>query len=113
HHLHSYYVIRNSDLLTGFTDEEIELIALVARYHRKSAPKPSHTEFAALSPDLQHVVKELAGLLRIGIALDRTRSGSVRDVDVKMAKLQLTITPQGEGDMTLERYTADARKELL
>jgi len=37
----------------------------------------------------------------------------VRDVDVKMAKHQLTITPEGDGDMTLERYTADARKELL
>ena len=39
HHKHSYYVIRNSDHLTGFTDHEIELIALVARYHRKSAPE--------------------------------------------------------------------------
>src|SRR4029079_5284290 len=81
HHLHSYYVIRNSELLAGFTDDEIELIALVARYHRKSAPKSSHTEFAALSEEAQHVVKVLAGILRIGIAFDRTRSGSVRDVE--------------------------------
>ena len=50
HHKHSYYVIRNSDHLAGFTDHEIELIALVARYHRKSAPKPKHPEFAALRP---------------------------------------------------------------
>ena len=50
HHLHSYYVIRNSELV-GFTDPEIELIAQVARYHRKSAPKPSHPTFAALDPD--------------------------------------------------------------
>ena len=41
HHLHSYYVIRNSERLTGFTDTEIEIIAQIARYHRKSAPKPS------------------------------------------------------------------------
>ena len=50
HHLHSYYVIRNSERLTGFTDAEIEIIAQIARYHRKSAPKPSHAEFAALRP---------------------------------------------------------------
>ena len=39
HHLHTYYVIRNSEHLTGFTDREIEIIAQVARYHRKSAPE--------------------------------------------------------------------------
>jgi exopolyphosphatase/guanosine-5'-triphosphate,3'-diphosphate pyrophosphatase len=113
HHLHSYYVIRNSDALTGFTDEEIELIAQVARYHRKSAPKPTHAEFAALSTDAQHVVRVLAGILRIGVALDRTRTGAVRDVTVSESKHQLVIDLEGDGDMTLERYTAVARKALL
>ena len=49
HHLHSYYVIRNSERLLGFTDTEIEMIALIARYHRKSAPKASHPDFARLA----------------------------------------------------------------
>ena len=40
HHKHSYYVIRGTDRLTGFNDDEVERIALVARYHRKSEPKP-------------------------------------------------------------------------
>jgi exopolyphosphatase/guanosine-5'-triphosphate,3'-diphosphate pyrophosphatase len=113
HHLHSYYVIRNSDALTGFTDDEIELIAQVARYHRKSAPKPTHTEFAALSADAQHVVRVLAGLLRIGVALDRTRTGAVDDVTVRESKHELVIELHGNGDMSLERYTAEARKSLL
>jgi len=113
HHLHSYYVIRNSDALTGFTDEEIELIAQVARYHRKSAPKPTHTEFASLSADAQHVVRVLAGILRIGVALDRTRTGVVRDLTIRESKHQLVIELEGDGDMSLERYTAEARKGLL
>ncbi len=45
-------MIRNCEL-TGLTDHEIEIIAQIARYHRKSAPKPSHAEFAALAPDDQ------------------------------------------------------------
>src|SRR5690606_16740324 len=53
HHKHSYYVIRNSEHLTGFTDREIELIAQVARYHRKSAPRKKHPEFAVLDRDDQ------------------------------------------------------------
>ena len=49
HHKHSYYVIRNSEHLMGFTDREIELIAQVARYHRKGRPAEKHAEFAALA----------------------------------------------------------------
>ena len=37
HHKHSYYLIRNSDRLVGFTDGEIEMIAQIARYHRERA----------------------------------------------------------------------------
>jgi exopolyphosphatase/guanosine-5'-triphosphate,3'-diphosphate pyrophosphatase len=113
HHLHSYYVIRNSDALAGFTDEEIELIAQVARYHRKSAPKATHADFAALPADAQRVVRVLAGILRIGVALDRTRTAVVRDLSVLDKDGTVTITVHGDGDMSLERYTAEARKSLF
>ncbi len=113
HHLHSYYVIRNSDVLTGFTDEEVELIAQVARYHRKSAPKGSHREFAALPPTAQHAVRVLAGILRVAVALDRTRNGVVRHVRAEHEKGTLTVHLDHDGDVELEVYTADARKDLL
>jgi exopolyphosphatase/guanosine-5'-triphosphate,3'-diphosphate pyrophosphatase len=38
HHKHSYYLIKNGDL-RGFEPDEIETIALVARYHRQATPK--------------------------------------------------------------------------
>ena len=37
HHKHSYYLIKNGDL-RGFEPEEVDTIALVARYHRRAAP---------------------------------------------------------------------------
>jgi exopolyphosphatase/guanosine-5'-triphosphate,3'-diphosphate pyrophosphatase len=114
HHLHSYYVIRNSDSLTGFTDDEIEIIAQVARYHRKSAPKPSHAGFAALPAATQDAVRILAGILRIGVALDRTRTGAVHELAATADKGILTIAlAHGSNDVSLELYTADARKTLL
>lgn len=115
HHLHSYYIIRNSDLLTGFTDDEIEMIAQIARYHRKSAPKPSHAEFAKLEPSSQHQVRLLAGMLRIAIALDRSRGGRVAGLVVEPSpdRTQLTIEVDTQSDATVELYTADARKGLL
>jgi exopolyphosphatase/guanosine-5'-triphosphate,3'-diphosphate pyrophosphatase len=113
HHLHSYYIIRNSELLMGFTDHEIELIAQVARYHRKSAPKPRHPEFARLSEADQAAVRILAGILRIGIALDRTRARVVRDLSVNDSGDVLHVLVDADGDASLELYTADARKGLL
>ncbi|HEX8804906.1 MAG TPA: Ppx/GppA phosphatase family protein, partial [Acidimicrobiales bacterium] len=77
HHKHSYYVIRNSEHLTGFTDREIELIAQVARYHRKSAPRKKHAEFAALTRRDQRRVRTLAAILRVAVGLDRTHAGDV------------------------------------
>ena len=77
HHKHSYYLIRHSEHLAGFTEQEIELIAQVARYHRKSNPRNKHEEFAALGPDEQQCVRVLAGLLRIAIALDRSGEATV------------------------------------
>jgi len=121
HHKHSYYVIRNSDHLTGFTDHEIELIALIARYHRKSAPKDSHPEFRALRTVDQDLVRACAGILRIAIGLDRTHAGLVDDVEVAVegkAKdpkaLTVTVVPAAaDADLSLELYTAGERKDLL
>lgn len=114
HHLHSYYVIRNSELV-GFTDPEIELIALIARYHRKSAPKTSHEEFAALSDDDQYTVRVLAGLLRIAIGLDRSHDQRVTAIRVTGSRRRLTVgavAARGTG-LDLELYAASERKALL
>ena len=118
HHKHSYYVIRNSEHLTGFTDREIELIAQVARYHRKSAPKPKHDEFARLKPADQDVVRGLAGILRVAIALDRTHAGHVASVQRQRGAgvgdaVVLAVTPVGDADLSLELYTAGEVKGLL
>jgi exopolyphosphatase/guanosine-5'-triphosphate,3'-diphosphate pyrophosphatase len=115
HHLHSYYVIRNSERLLGFTDGEIEIIALIARYHRKSAPKPSHSEFAALAPGNQAVVRTLAALLRVAIGLDRRHDARVASLSAhdRPPRLVIEVTPEPDTDIALELYAANERKQLL
>lgn len=120
HHLHSYYMIRNSDLV-GFSDEDIELIALAARYHRKGAPKKSHDEYAALSEDRQHDVDLMAGILRIATGLDRSHDQCVKAVsasirDVKGTEtVQLVVRSECDNHEVLELnlYTAQERTGLL
>lgn len=114
HHLHSYYVIRNSELV-GLTDREIELIAQIARYHRKGLPKPEHAEFAALSSDDQHVVRSLAGILRVAIGLDRTQDGRVKKVTAEMSEdaLEISFTTGKSKEGDLNAYAATERRALL
>jgi exopolyphosphatase/guanosine-5'-triphosphate,3'-diphosphate pyrophosphatase len=116
HHKHSYYVIRNSEHLMGFTDREIEVIAQVARYHRKSPPSADkHPDFAALSEADRRVVRCLAGLLRACIGMDRNHDGAVRHVNVKDEGDVVTIemVAANGADLSLECYTAAERIGLL
>jgi exopolyphosphatase / guanosine-5'-triphosphate,3'-diphosphate pyrophosphatase len=115
HHKHSYYVIRNSEQMTGFTDREIELIAQVARYHRKSAPKESHPEFAALGADDKRRVRVLAGILRIAVGLDRDHGGRVEKVRCSTdgEHLVIAVVPRPEADVSLELHAANQRTDLL
>jgi len=115
HHKHSYYLIRHSERLAGFTDGELKLIALVARYHRKSAPQPRHPAFASLSESDEHRGKVLAGLLRIGIALDRTYKRAVKQVHANLEGATVLIDVEiTEGtDAGIEGFTAQRNRGLL
>lgn len=115
HHKHSYYLIRHSEQLLGFTEQELELTALVARYHRKSEPRPRHVEYAALGEDDQKIVCVLAGMLRVGIGLDRTYRRVVRAVHVSIGddELDIGLELDPEGDAELELFTAKQRAGLL
>jgi exopolyphosphatase/guanosine-5'-triphosphate,3'-diphosphate pyrophosphatase len=88
---------------------------LVARYHRKGAPSSKHDGFGALDETDQYCVRVLAGLLRVGIALDRSHERHVHDVRCEISSSQITIRPmlRTEVDASLEVYTATQRVDLL
>jgi exopolyphosphatase/guanosine-5'-triphosphate,3'-diphosphate pyrophosphatase len=115
HHKHSYYLIRNSEHLTGFTDREIELIAQVARYHRKSAPSSRHPFFGALVPEDQRRVVALAGLLRVAVGLDRDHAQRVADLRFAAdnGAVVVEVVSRPDQDVTLELFSANQRSELL
>ncbi|MDE0804720.1 MAG: Ppx/GppA phosphatase family protein [Acidimicrobiales bacterium] len=116
HHKHSYYVVRNSEHLAGFTDREVELIAQIARYHRKSAPKSKHAEWASLRRTDRELVRMLAGVLRFTIGLDRSHAASVDDVTVTVdddGRLVVCLQPRDGASVELEVHAADQRRSLL
>jgi exopolyphosphatase/guanosine-5'-triphosphate,3'-diphosphate pyrophosphatase len=113
HQRHSYYVIKNSELL-GFEPDEIEIIALVARGHRKQVPKPSAPELQTISPQKRKLVRALAALLRIADALDRTHFGVIKNVLVTKASGRLVLNVDAGGENAeLELWAAERRVDLL
>ncbi len=115
HHKHSYYLIRNGDLL-GFTEIEIETIANLARYHRKNSPKKKHDTYRNLtSKKHRRVVEQLSALLRIAVALDRRQIGAVHQVRCELRPeaqaLHLWLQPTQPGDdCALELWSVNYKK---
>ena len=102
HHKHSYYLIRNSGLL-GYNETEIEIIANLARYHRKSQPKKKHENFQTLATKEQkQIVEELSPLLRLATSLDRRQIGAVSRIECDYRKddkeLHLKVFPRNVDD---------------
>ncbi len=114
HHRHSYYLIRNSELL-GFTENEKEIIANTARYHRKSHPKNKHEAFAALSSDDQEIVRRLSSILRIADGLDRSHASTVHDLSChrRGKTLSLRLHRSLRKPIDLELWSAERKKELF
>lgn len=115
HHKHSYYIIRNC-VMPGFTIDEAEIIANIARYHRKSHPKKGHENFAKLNSQKQEIVRKLAGLLRIAEGFDRRQQQVVADVEVHKNHRNILIKPI-PADLAIvpdiEKWGAERRKALL
>ena len=105
HHKHSYYLIKNGDL-RGFEPAEAEIIALVARYHRKSTPKKSHADFGTLGPKKRKIVRTLAAILRFAETLDRSHAQAVTGIEMHDRGDEYLVKLRTTGDAELELWAA-------
>ena len=92
HHRHSYYLIKNGDL-RGFDPEEIEIIALIARYHRQATPKKSHEGYRDLGGSKRRAVKALSAMVRLAEGLDRSHSQALHGPGSLSARRRLPGAP--------------------
>lgn len=112
HHKHSYHLIRHAELFS-FTPRERELIAQIARYHRKSLPKRKHVAFQSLKEMDQVTVARLGGILRLADGLDRRRSGLVQNVSCLFGGTTTTLHLTATEDISVEIFGANAKKDLF
>ena len=106
HHRHSYYLIRNGDL-RGFDPDEIEVVALVARYHRRGLPKRSHDEYSRLPSPLRRTVRTLASILRVAESLDRSHTQTISGLDFRDRGDDALLEVRTSGDAELEVWATN------
>jgi len=102
HHKRSQRLIAELDLPPGWSREQLQMAALIARYHRGALPHTDHRLFQELTPEHKRMVKSLAGVLRLADAFDNPHNGLAHDV--KLEKLSNCVLVRAPG------YRADSRR---
>ncbi|MFM8253176.1 MAG: exopolyphosphatase [Planctomycetota bacterium] len=112
YHKHSLYLILHSELF-GIGHRDQLLLALVARYHRRAAPKPEHEGYVTLDRDARVVVSKLAAILRVAIALDDSRSQRVHEISCRRENGRLIINVPELDDLSLEQLALRQNSSLF
>ncbi len=112
HHKHSQYLIANSEVF-GLGVRDLQIAAVVARYHRRAEPDPTHEEYRDLAREDRITVSKLAAILRIANALDRDRIIVQEHLDARLDPGRLVLTVRSRGDITLEQQSLRERCALF
>ena len=112
YHKHSMYLIQNGELF-GLSRRDQLLVAIVARYHRRASPKPTHAGYASLDRDGRVTVAKLAALLRVAIALDRSYTQRIADLTCEREDDRLVIQIPNADDLSLEQLALKQNGSLF
>jgi len=112
HHKRSCQTIAEDRTLPFEGDERL-LVALVARYHRRTLPGPEHPLYAVLSPENQAKVRALAALLRVADALDVGHAGAVDALSCAVVGEKVTVDLTARSPVVAEIRAAEKKGDLF
>jgi exopolyphosphatase/guanosine-5'-triphosphate,3'-diphosphate pyrophosphatase len=103
HHKHTQYLLTATPVI-GLSQQQMALVANIARYHRKSFPKPQHDAYRVLSSKDRVIVSKLAAMLRMADAMDNEHASKVSSFSVEYKKPKFVLKLKGDGDLLLEKW---------
>ncbi len=112
HHKHTQYLLQTTPIV-GLSGAQMAIVGNVARYHRRSQPKPQHELYQALSPKERVVVSKLASLLRLADAMDTEHAAKVRGFAIEYKKPKFTLRLDGDGDLLLEKWALSKKAQMF
>jgi exopolyphosphatase / guanosine-5'-triphosphate,3'-diphosphate pyrophosphatase len=113
HHRHSHYLIVHAGL-AGYSPREVDLVALIARYHRKGNPDPSELGAMRHDGDRERLLL-LCGLIRLAEQLERSRDQAVASVGLRATDdgVVLEVVPRTGADPAVAVWAAGRGSGLL
>ncbi len=112
HHKHSMYLISRGDLF-GLSKRDALLAALIARYHRRASPKPFHQGYATLDWEDRTNVAQMAAILRLADALDRSGSQRIGPLHCQVAGGRLVLRVPTADDLSLEQLALEQKAAMF
>ena len=113
HHAHSYYIIKNSELL-GFDQKEIAFMANIARFHRKKAPRKKDPEVMELESREREALGILTTFIRLSESLDRSHAALIQHVKfTRDDKQHVHLEILARGDCQLEIWGVEAERKAF
>ncbi len=112
HHRHSFYLLVNSEVF-GLSRTDLEIVANLARYHRREGPQSDHPAYASLPRAARLTVNRLAGILRVADALDKGHIQRVQSPRVSVVDDELRIEVGLGEDIALERMALESKGGLF
>lgn len=112
HHKHSYYLIRNSEIF-GLTRTETEMVAQIARYHRRAIPKASHLEYTSLPREIRVIITKLAAVLRVADALIRGHTLQAAEFHFERQGDELIVSVPAGTDLLLQQRLIASKGDLF
>ncbi len=112
YHKHTFYLIVNSEIF-GLTQSEVQMVAHIARYHRRSRPKASHIEYMSLTREKRIIVNKLAAIIRLAGALKVSAEQELEGLKFAIKKDNLLITIPGRRDLLLRRSSLERQSDMF
>jgi exopolyphosphatase/guanosine-5'-triphosphate,3'-diphosphate pyrophosphatase len=112
HHRHTYYLLVNSEVF-GLSGMDLEVVANVARYHRRGGPQSDHPAYASLPRPARLAVNRLSAILRVADALDKGHNQRLQSARISVVGEELRIEVEGADDLALERMALDQKGGLF
>jgi exopolyphosphatase/guanosine-5'-triphosphate,3'-diphosphate pyrophosphatase len=112
HHKHSYYLISSSELF-GLRKRELEIVANIARYHRRAMPQRSHIPFISLDREERMIVSKLGAILRVANALDKDHLQKAVDLKISREGDQIVLMAHNVSDLAVGRLALASRSDFF
>ncbi len=112
HNLHSYYIIKHSEIF-GLGADEINLVALIALYHKGRVSPQNEAEVKLLPRASRLTILKLCAILRVADSFDRSHRQRLEDFSISLSKDSITFRIKGHEHMGLERLALQEKSDLF